>query len=140
MLIFKTLKECDDWECGKLDLRLQVIVIWLLGYVEQYFHLELVITQIFRSQQEQDEIYKDNENYKVKPWASVHQYWRGVDIRISDFTTEQQKTILGLLNNIFSYATPGKFTALIHDVGQGKHLHIQVDNTNITMIRKEVKV
>ena len=66
----------------KLDNRLLVILYALSAFVYFNFKKTLIITEIYRRQEVQDLYYKDNAEYKIKKWSSVHQYWRGIDCSV----------------------------------------------------------
>lgn len=133
MITFKTDKEKQEWESGKLDSRLYIIVCSLSGFVQNKFHKDIEITGIDRSQNEQDNIYKDNPDYQKAKWYSVHQFWRGVDISVKYFTDIEKLAILEFLNQ-FEYGNDKK-TALIHNAGYGTHLHIQTNSSGITVLK-----
>jgi hypothetical protein len=99
------------------------------------FGKSIMVTELYRTQEMQDSYYKDNELYKLNKWQSVHQHWRGVDLSINDYTQNEIDAAVKYLAH-FAYATFGKETALFHDIGLGKHLHIQVDNEEFTKIEK----
>ncbi len=115
----------------KIDERLKAMLFFLDYYVTQRYNKEIMITELIRTQAEQDIIYKDDPKYKKGPkWASVHQYGRGADLRVSEFTLDEIKDILDLLNKI-PYGDGRHKTALIHNVGFGDHIHIQVRYINV---------
>jgi hypothetical protein len=99
------------------------------------------ITQIKRTQQQQDEIYFHHpdklirEKYKLHPWQSVHQTTpiRGIDLRLHN----SSRKLADYINSNWQYdhERPKLKCALIHDSGYGLHVHLQVHpNTK----RKEV--
>lgn len=93
-------------------------------YCEVEFKKDITVTEIFRTQEEQDSYYKDHESYKEKPWKSVHQYWRGADVRSKNFEHEEIQKITNWLNMVH-YSTKHN-TCVYHDIGLGEHWHIQV--------------
>ena len=136
MILFKTENEKQEWNDSKLDNRLKFIVYSISGYVKEKWNVDLTITEVFRIQQEQDRVYKDNPEYKISPWLSVHQEWRGIDFRSTDFTNEQINELLKYINDIVDYGRIGKNTMICHDVGSGLHLHLQVSYLEQTMLKK----
>lgn len=134
---FKEHKLRLQFESPMLDSRLVTIIYALAGYSCYKYHKSLMITELIRTQEEQDAIYGNNPAYQQQKWQSVHQYGRGVDLRIFYFKDDELADMLKWLSNTFTYATPNKFTALLHDVGQGKHLHVQVAPGNETVIKKQ---
>jgi hypothetical protein len=107
-----------------IDKRLKIILLFLDYYVFERYQKELTITDLMRSQEEQDAIYAMDENYKIKPWKSVHQVGRGADVRTFDLPKNIIDDILTLLNTL-PYDDKRK-TAIHHDIGTGAHIHIQV--------------
>lgn len=135
---FKEDRQRTEFESGKLDIRLKIITFALAGYLYHKYKYVLTITDIYREQAEQDDIYKDNPDYKKKPWNSTHQYWRAEDIRTVDMLEVIKRDTLWFLNH-FIY-TGGHDTKIDHDVGRGEHIHLQVDNDDITSISKKGEV
>ena len=132
---FKTSESKIDFDDTRLDYRLKIILYALAGFVYWTYGKQITITEIFRTQEMQDNYYKDDPLYQQKKWLSTHQMWRAADISVYYFTEYEIKRMTEFLCH-FDYATVGKSTFLIHDVGQGKHLHLQTDNENYTKINK----
>ena len=110
----------------KIRPKLRVMVFALAGYVIYHFNKSLVVTEILRDQKIQDQYYRDNPEYRKKPWKSVHQFGRGVDIRAGNFTDDEINKVLAFLNSAFDYGDGEHKAALCHDIGFGKHFHLQV--------------
>lgn len=91
------------------------------------------ITSLFRDQDEQDDIYKDNPDYQKTPWYSVHQFGRGLDFRSIDMSKEMHEETLTFFKQIVY--SGGKETLIRHSV-KGDHFHLQVDKDAITEIKK----
>lgn len=117
---YATLKE------NNLDLYL------IIEHLNERFQVDLgtdlVITMIYRTQEEQDDIYigktRNGIPYITKPWKSPHQYYHAVDIRSRELTKEEIKSAVDALNAEYNSDNYYKFTALCHDVGLGDHFHI----------------
>jgi len=121
---FKTDRIESEFNDKRMDNRLKVILFALSGFTLHRYGKGITITCIDRTQAEQDEIYGDNEKYKISPWFSTHQFWRAADVRSSDFSGKECQEMVDFLN-LFIYT--GKYkTAIYHD-GVGWHMHIQVD-------------
>ena len=96
----------------------------LLKDIEDYsidqFNLVPVVTCIYRSQEETKRIYG-----RYKP--SVHEFWRGVDIRSWIYTDEQLEQLVNFIKDNYEYdpKRPNKNIVIVHNVGKGKHVHIQ---------------
>lgn len=124
---YKTDRIRGEWESGKISNRLKDIISLGEQYVEMEFGKELVITDLMRTQKEQDNIYASNPKYAERPWKSVHQYGRGCDLRVWEFTEEEIRKLENFFNCItYDPDRPSKKTCLVHDVGKGKHFHVQV--------------
>jgi len=96
----------------------------LVGMVAYRFRKDITVTHLVRTQAQQDEIYKDDKQYMVKKWTSVHQVvpCRGADIRIDGFSAEELLSIQFFLNyhsHYYGYRKPICFP-------ERDHYHIQV--------------
>lgn len=94
------------------------------------YNRTILITMIFRTQEEQDDVYKGTKNsagvaYNEKPWKSPHQFWHSVDLRSSVFSKVEIKEIEDYLNSKYNSSNYYKWSAKCHDVGLGDHFHIQ---------------
>jgi len=124
---------------SKLDNRLQLILYALAGFVYYKFGKSLVLTELCRTQAMQDEYYKDNKQYQIAKWQSVHQSepCRGADISIKFFTQDELVDIAHFINSQLPYNANSTFqTLLIHDVNHGMHGHLQVNSFKESTIRK----
>ena len=128
MIQYKTDRQKREWESNDLSWRLRYLVEAVARYSFVEFKKEIVITDLIRTQEEQDEIYKNNVRYQESPWKSVHQFGRGCDLRTSIYTVSEIE-ILKDFANFFTYDKdrPKKQTCLVHDVGVGLHFHLQVN-------------
>lgn len=97
----------------------------LADWVKDQFKKELVVTGIFRTDEEQAQIYKNDARYKIKPFTSPHQYWQAFDLRDSTFTKNETGKIVKYLNDTYNPTNQLKFTAMDHSVGLGFHFHVQ---------------
>lgn len=134
-LLFKDHRLQLELFSPNLDDRLFVIVCTLSSLTYNFFNKPLIITEIFRNQEMQDYYYRDVAGYKEKPWKSVHQFGRGIDFRAKDFTKGEQSEIKMFLNTHFEYGH-GKKTCLIHEIDDGWHGHLQVNNDPYTKLLK----
>jgi len=145
-MYFKNDKLEKQFYSTQLDNRIRVVIYFLLGFLPKYIHL--LITDVIRTQEEQDEIYKDNEQYQEKKWQSPHQYGIAIDICLmldiarhihcKPYIYEQ---IVNIINATFKHSNKERYhTALFHDIGHGWHIHIQVSALNQTRIRKTNRV
>jgi hypothetical protein len=111
----------------KIHPELRKIIFTLAGYIQYRFQKDLVITEILRDKVMQDRYYRDNPKYRANPWKSVHQFGCGVDIRSYIFKENELVELVNFVNRNFSYdAQKSHQVALCHDIGWGKHIHLQV--------------
>ena len=127
MIKFKSKRIAKEYLSPDLSDDLLSIICILSAYCQLEFKKDITLTGLYRTQEEQDKIYlnsrKHKKQYKLSPWYSVHQFWRGCDIRSKNFTLKEQKRIMIFLN-LITYDTKYK-TAKHHTVGLGKHFHLQ---------------
>lgn len=95
-------------------------------YIKNNLKKSLVITMIYRTDEEQDSIYKDDPKYKIKKFKSPHQFNHAVDLRSKDFTKDEIKQIEDYLNNKYNNNNYYKWTARNHNIGLGDHFHVQL--------------
>lgn len=120
---FKTQKEYADWvQMCAGDYAIVPVVTYADNYARMFFTKHLTVTHIFRSDEEQRELY-ESRGKEYRP--SVHSHWRGVDIRVSTLTHSEREDLVGAVNARFSYGR-GKVCAIDHDIGAGAHIHLQV--------------
>lgn len=108
----------------------------LAAFIYHRFRKKTQINEIWRTQQEQDSYYANNPDYNKSPWLSVHQEWRGEDIDTDSLLGTELVEIQIFLEH-FRYLNPHKpqiKSYLVHDIGLGKHLHLQVDSSHYTEI------
>lgn len=102
----------------------------LVPYCESNFGKDVTITMIYRTQEEQDRIYKGKTNsrgvkYDDKPWKSPHQFWHSVDLRSRDYTQAEIKQVNDYINGLYNPINYYRFTIFDHNVGLGQHWHSQ---------------
>lgn len=101
------------------------IAVDIAYYCVQNKYPDLVITMIFREEEEQDRIYRNNARYQQKKFKSPHQFWHALDIRSRTFTIEQIDKLVNYLNLKYNSSNHYRWTAKCHNVGLGDHFHIQ---------------
>lgn len=115
-----------EWINPLLDFRVRVIALVLDWYCKRNFGIDIQLTGIHRTKEEQDRIYKNSSGYKESPWTSVHQVWRGIDVGVNKFSEEERRKACNFINKYFDYS--GRHNSCVyHDVGKGWHFHLQVD-------------
>lgn len=98
----------------------------LSHFIKNSFNKELVITMIYRTDQEQDDIYKNDPKYKLKKFKSPHQFWHALDIRSNTFDKLEISKIEDYLNCKYNTSNFYMWTAKWHMVsGQAYHFHVQ---------------
>jgi len=135
----------DSWHSERLkqefedeiDKRLQFILFAFAKRLEYRKEGTLVITHLIRTQKEQDAIYtsekmdpKIRKQYLAHPFFSVHQFGRGADIGVADIKNPEKE--MEWLNERISYnGDLDKPTAILENLGFGRHIHIQVTGLSI---------
>jgi hypothetical protein len=122
MIKFKTPRIEKEWT--KLNIqnpKLKSIVIDYANNLHYLWGLDVVLTGIYRTAEEQLKIYPNQPN-KLSP----HQFWRGVDVR-DNLELWQEEAIKLIINYKYIYDIKRlKYkTLLFHDVGLSSHGHIQ---------------
>ena len=117
MILFKTLRIESHWLQVHPDIR--KILYWLSGYLQQTQGIDVMVTDLIRTREEQRALYPDEPDKR-----SVHEFWRGADIRSEDI--EDPKALESYINYTWPYGKGRIKTAIHHDVGRGDHIHIQV--------------
>ena len=113
------------------------LLYWVNEWAEKNMGIKvLIVTDVLRTQEEQDQIYRHLIIYKQKPWKSVHQFGKGLDIAVSNLIEigiDPDKLVKAVNANwIYDPSRPKKKCAVRHDVGRGYHIHLQVhSNTKI---------
>ena len=108
---------------------LHELIVDTCAYCKAEFNKDIVITMLYRTQDEQDNLYKDSTKYKEKKFSSPHQYHHAVDLRSSTFTREEIDKLVDYLNKVYNSKNYYKWTAKCHDIDgsgpQAEHFHIQ---------------
>lgn len=124
---FKTNRIEKEWNSEQLDFRVRIIALALDWYCRKYVNKRgIILTDILRLDSEQDEIYKNDPAYKIKPWRSTHQDWRAIDTGVNAYSEMQRQKMCNFVNKYFNYS--GSHSCCVyHNVGRGWHFHLQVD-------------
>ena len=94
-------------------------------YVGKKYNKAITVTHIYRTPEQQDEFYKDDERHKVKKRVSPHQLWHAFDLRSRDYTQEQIDDIVKFINDKFDETNYYNWTSKCHNIGLGDHFHVQ---------------
>lgn len=126
---FKTNRQNEEWDSGKLSEKLQSIVRLLAIVAYFLFKKKITITDIYRTQEENDKIYNWSKDSRRKRKYSVHTFWRGVDIRVNKRSlTHKEAVLLRDIANVFVYDKKRKSikTAVYgNDKLHINHIHLQ---------------
>jgi len=125
-------KTRNEFLSDKLPSKLRSIVCDIEYYVNSNSEYKtLIVTSVFRTKEKQQQICKD---LGKKYYASVHEYWRGVDIFIKDAPRSYHKKVADTINEVYPYGS-GRFkTVVLHGSnipGLGFHLHLQVNDQTV---------
>lgn len=102
------------------------LILDLHQYIDKTYDKDIIITMIYRTQEEQDYLYRNSEKYKKKPFKSPHQFNQAVDIRSWLYTEGEIEDIVEYLNTKYNDSNYYRWTAKVHEVGNnGIHFHIQ---------------
>lgn len=104
---------------------LYLIMYDITTYCATEFKKDVVITMIYRTEAEQDSIYKDDPKYIAKKFKSPHQLNHAFDLRSSTFDTKQIEKLVLWLNTTYNVHNYYNWTAKCHDIGLGDHFHVQ---------------
>lgn len=119
-LEFKTDKIKQQFkELEKHNRSLSLIVKAIDKRFKKDLKKDVVLTEVFRTFEEQDKIYGKNAS------ISPHMVWEAVDIRTHGISDKDIRSLLFALNNTFNEINIYPVTAIFHDIGLGPHLHIQ---------------
>lgn len=114
-------------ELNKRNRKLLEIFLYANAFAIKNFNKPIIITHIFRTNEEQDQFYAGDKKYSKSPWKSEHQFWRGLDGRSSDFSDEELQAICDHVNKAWVYDSkrPELKTVSVHTIGRGTHLHFK---------------
>lgn len=122
----------EEFLSDKLPSKLRNIVCDIEHYIlTNEISDTLIITSVFRTHEEQKDICK---RLGKKYYASVHEFWRGVDVVIKDADHAAHKRVQSVFNNIYPYGRSRYKSIVLHGsqkAGLGWHLHIQVNNQSV---------
>jgi hypothetical protein len=124
MLTFKTPREREEYaqlpqKCPKLF----ALVVDLAHYVEEMLKKDVVLTSVYRTPDEEAELYKESEHKVIH---SAHFTWNAVDLRSSIYTPDEIQGITNYLNSRYKNID-GRPMVIYHRLtGNAFHFHIQL--------------
>lgn len=102
------------------------LLVDLYHWVDSTYKKDVIITMIFRTDEEQAQLYKDDPKYQAKPFKSPHQFWAGCDLRSSLYTEAEIAGIENYLNKKHNPINYHAWTARNHKIiGSVEHFHLQ---------------
>ena len=120
MIQFKTRNEEEEYYSGKLDIALVKYLHECACFVFTNFGKDIVITEVWRSPEEQAEICK-----RVgKQYRSKHEFWDAVDLRSWIYNKEERR-------KLFDYMLELERHYLIRHIfhripGGAWHFHVEI--------------
>lgn len=123
MLVFKTPRERDEYNTLQTTNKpLADLAEQFAFYVQQKLNKDVVVTDIFRSQEEHDRLYAFSPK---KPLTSDHMFWGALDLRSSIYTQDEIDHLVEYLNTNYK-SKNNKPTARYHRIaGNTWHFHVQ---------------
>lgn len=110
-MLFKEARFKDEfWQVNPM---VRLILCDVDVYSQQHFNKEIVVTDMMRT--------LDPSNPKPQP----HAYGNAADLRSFIYTESELVEMKFYINQKYPYQTAGKDTFLVHDVGKGRHIHLQ---------------
>ena len=76
-------------ELGQRNSDLFNLICYLNTFCQFHYNKHIIITMVYRTQEEQDNIYQTDPKYLAKKFKSPHQFYHAVDLRSSIFTKEE---------------------------------------------------
>jgi len=117
----------EETEFHDVDFGLQQMLLFMDAYSQHFFQVELVVTELIRTDAEQDSIYGDDPEYQADPWKSYHQFKRAADLRYN-LTFEQWTELLTMAERLFE--VPYDVFYVVHvpnnPDGWTPHVHIEI--------------
>jgi hypothetical protein len=124
MLAFKTPRIRDEYgQLPQKNERLFELVVDLAQYVQDTYKLDLTLTSIYRTAEEQAALYAQSQH---KVLDSSHMHWKAVDLRSLVFTKPEIDAICAYLAAKWKNKD-GRSVAFCHTiVGGAPHFHVQL--------------
>jgi len=116
-------------EFAKLEQKnpcLRKIMIDMAHFIKKEFKKDMTVVMFYRTQKEQDYIYRNSKRYKRRKFISPHQIWHAADIRSFTFKRNEIDKIVDYVNKKYDSSNHYTKTAMYHKVYNGvMHFHIQ---------------
>jgi hypothetical protein len=124
MIRFKTPRiEAEFRELPSKNKRLFVLATAAGHYSMFEFKKEITITSLYRTPEENAELYSPNK----EPFNKPHTLWEAIDLRSTIYTESELKKLLHFLN-LWTAFDGKRSTAFCHTVlGGAQHFHVQTN-------------
>lgn len=97
------------------------LILDLYHCAELLFDKDVIMTMIYRTQEEQESIYGKGTKKK-----SPHQFYHAIDIRSRIYSQDEIDQMVNYINTKYNEDNYYKWTTKVHEVGNhGIHFHIQ---------------
>lgn len=125
MVQFKTDRIKDEYsQLHESNNRLWQLIYTLSQFTELEFNKDVVLTCIYRTEEENNALYAETPPEK-RPPTSPHCSWKAVDLRSTIYTDTEITRMLEFLN-CFRYQGGQRKVAIYHLInGNTWHMHIQ---------------
>lgn len=135
---FSTPKLAEQFQ--RVHLKLRGLMQWVDAWLDDAYEEELIVTDLERTLAQARRIYAACID-KMPMGGGPHctRPCRAADASLKQLTIDQQNHLAHDINVEWEYDPhrPKMVCALIHDVGHGRHLHLQVhDRTRRRQVRK----
>ena len=132
--LFKSDREKDEyWRLSFTNPRHFCLVAAALALGHGICGVPGVVTSVHRTKEEQEAICA---RLGIKPYTSVHQIWRGTDLRVEfpsrdgapGWPEDVAQEVCDILNGAFEYRRSDgtlSLVARVHGVGSDRHIHLQ---------------
>ena len=121
----------EIWDLKERNRPLLKLMFDVRDYCKKEFNKDIVLTHIYRKDEEQDDIYMNHidpemvAKYLKRKFKSPHQFFHAFDLRSFIFTDEEIIQLVDYLNDKYNEMNYYRFTAKCHNAGSGSHFHIQ---------------
>lgn len=147
MLVAKTARIQQEFdELQSKNFPLAALMFDLADYVSSEFKKDVVMTMIFRTQEEQWKLYEKTDGAKTKR-TSPHMRWEAVDLRDRIYTRKEKLAIGKFLKdhydatNRFPRLPSGSKTYWLHAIKGGvMHFHVQYKGSLVYVFSKGTEI
>jgi len=114
---FKDNRIKEEWYSNKLNPRLTNYVLMVALFTWTELEKRIMLTSLYRTKKEEKEYNS----------SGIHNAWRAVDIRTSNFTELEIEKIVKFCNENFHYDVNGLNSVAVYgDARHKDHIHLQI--------------